>query len=95
VGASSRPLGDAVQDALAALGFAPRREEAAPARHRYVLQNCPYRSAVRENQPAICMLHRGVTAGLLQGIDPGASLVDFVPKDPDVAGCLIEVQERA
>ena len=91
--ADARPVGDAMQDALAALGFAPRHERPAPARHRYVLGNCPYRSAVRENQPAICTLHRGVTAGLLEGIDPGASLVDFVPKDPDVAGCVIELAE--
>ena len=80
-----------MQDAFAALGFAPRLERPAPDRLRYVLRNCPYRGAVRENQPAVCTLHRGVTAGLLEGIDPEASLVDFIPKDPDVAGCLIEV----
>jgi predicted ArsR family transcriptional regulator len=89
-----RPTGDAMQDALTALGFAPLREEAAPARLRYVLRNCPYRGAVRENQPAVCALHRGVTAGLLERIDPEARLVGFVPRDPDTAGCLIEVQER-
>ena len=90
----TRPVGDAMQDALAALGFAPRREQSAPARHRYVLRNCPYRSAAHENQPAICALHKGVTAGLLDGIDAGATLTSFVPKDPDSAGCLIEVLER-
>ena len=89
-----RPVGDAMQDALAALGFAPRLERPAEGRHRYVLRNCPYRSAVRANQPAICALHRGVTTGLLDGVDPGASLTGFVPQDPDTAGCLIEVQER-
>jgi predicted ArsR family transcriptional regulator len=89
-----RPVGDAMQDALSALGFAPRRERLAGGRHRYVLRNCPYRGAVRANQPAVCALHRGVTTGLLDGIDPGATLADFVPKDPDAAGCLIDVQER-
>jgi predicted ArsR family transcriptional regulator len=89
-----RPAPDAMHDALAALGFAPRREQPAPARHRYVLRNCPYRGAVRENQPAVCALHRGVTAGLLEGMDPGATLVSFVPKDPDAAGCLIDVVEH-
>ena len=86
-----RPTGDAMQDALAALGFAPRLERSAPDRLRYVLRNCPYRGAADENQPAVCTLHRGVTAGLLAGIDPEASLAGFVPKDPDVAGCLIDV----
>jgi predicted ArsR family transcriptional regulator len=89
-----RSVGDAMQDALAALGFAPRRERPARGRHRFVLGNCPFRSAVRENQPAICTLHRGVTAGLLEGIDPRARLVDFVPEDPDLAGCVIDVAEH-
>ena len=88
-----RPVGDAMQDALAGLGFAPRHERPAPGRHRYVLRNCPYRNAVRANQPAVCALHRGVTSGLLEGVDPEATLAGFVPKDPDTAGCLIEVHE--
>lgn len=88
-----RPVGDAMQDALAALGFAPRREHPAEGRHRYVLRNCPYRDAVRANQPAVCALHRGVTVGVLEGVDPSATLAGFVPKDPDMAGCLIDVQE--
>ena len=89
-----RPVGDAMQDALAALGFAPRHERPGEGRHRYVLRNCPYRGAVRASQPAVCALHRGITTGLLEGVDPGATLVAFVPSDPDAAGCLIEVQER-
>jgi predicted ArsR family transcriptional regulator len=87
-------VGEAMKDALAALGFAPLHERPGPQRHRYVLRNCPYRAAVRANQPAVCALHRGVTAGLLEGIGSSAVLADFVPKDPDAAGCLIEVQER-
>ena len=61
------------------------------------LGNCPYREAVRENQPVVCALHRGLTRGLLDQLDPAARLADFVPKDPDRAGCLIEVEgfERA
>ena len=89
-----RPVGDAMQDALAALGFAPRRERPNKGQHRYVLRNCPYRNAVRANQPAVCALHRGLTAGLLQGIEPSATLAGFVPRDPDAAGCLVEVAER-
>jgi predicted ArsR family transcriptional regulator len=89
-----RPVGDAMQDALSALGFAPHRERPTEGRHRYVLRNCPYRDAVRANQPVVCALHRGVTSGLLEGVDPSATLVGFVPKDPDTAGCLIDVQER-
>ena len=55
------------------------------------LRNCPYRDAVRENQPVVCTLHRGITRGLLDVLNPAAELAEFVPRDPDEAGCLIEV----
>jgi predicted ArsR family transcriptional regulator len=88
---AGRPLGGAMHDALVAMGFAPRTEHERPDRLRHVLGNCPYRDAVRENPPAVCTLHRGITLGLLDRLDPGAQLVDFVARDPDTAGCLIEV----
>ena len=93
--ASGGPVADALQDAMAALGFAPRCERPGHGRLRFVLRNCPYREAVRENQPAICTLHRGVTTGLLERVDPGSRLAGFVPRDPDAAGCLVDVVEAA
>ena len=82
--------------AFTALGFAPQREPA-PAGVAFRLGNCPYRDAVRENQPVVCALHRGLTRGLLDQLAPAARLTRFVPEDPDRAGCLIEVEgfERA
>lgn len=47
-----------------------------------MLGNCPYRHAVRENQPVVRALHRG----LPDRIAPSARLTAFVPKDPDRAG---------
>lgn len=82
----------AMQDALTALGFAPRPEQTSPDRLRFVLGNCPYREAVRQNQPAVCSLHRGITAGLLERLDSRAKLADFVAKDPYTAGCLIDLE---
>jgi predicted ArsR family transcriptional regulator len=81
----------AMKHALTALGFAPRAEPLAPGRLRFTLGNCPYRDAVRQNQPAVCSLHRGITTGLLDRLGPTASLADFVAKDPDAAGCLIDL----
>ena len=77
--------------ALTALGFAPQREPKAGGRVVFRLGNCPYREAVRENQAVVCTLHRGLTLGLLDGLAPRARLADFVPQDPDRAGCVIEV----
>lgn len=80
--------------ALAALGFQPRRESHEPGRLTYRLCNCPYREAVNENPEVVCALHRGMTRGLLDGLDPTGTLTSFVPRDPSRAGCLIELGGR-
>ena len=88
---------DGLGRALAALGFAPQRERPDVGRVVYRLRNCPYREAVHANQPVVCALHRGLTQGLLDGLQPSARLTQFIPEDPDEAGCVIEVEglERA
>lgn len=40
----------------------------------------------------ICALHRGITRGLLDLLEPQARLTAFVPRDPDQAGCIIELR---
>ncbi len=80
----------ALERALAALGFAPAADPCGD-RMTICLGNCPYRDVVRENQPAICALHEGLTKGLLDVLAPDARLASFVPHDPDQAGCLIEL----
>jgi predicted ArsR family transcriptional regulator len=82
---------DALATALSALGFQPTIEPHDDERVTICLGNCPYRDAVRENQPAICALHRGITRGLLDVLEPQAKLTAFVPHDPDQAGCLVEL----
>jgi hypothetical protein len=37
-------------------------------------------------------LHKGLTQGTLEQIEPSASLTAFAPHDPERAGCVIEVQ---
>jgi predicted ArsR family transcriptional regulator len=81
-----------IVDALSALGFEPRIERAPGGRLTCVLGNCPYRDSVRENQDVVCTLHRGLTRGLLDRLDPGATLARFVPHDPDRAGCEIGIE---
>jgi len=84
--------GETMGRALTALGFAPQRQPAKAGRVVFRLGNCPYREAVRENQPVVCALHRGLTRGLLDQLDPAARLTSFAPRDPNLAGCLIEVE---
>jgi predicted ArsR family transcriptional regulator len=89
-----REAGDSVESfrrVVAALGFQPTLEVRGDGGFSCRLGNCPYRNSVRENQDVICGLHRGMTTGLLEKLDPGAKLVRFEPHDPDRAGCLIDV----
>lgn len=79
-------------DVLTALGFQPRRALEPDGRLTYCLRNCPYREVVRERQPLVCALHRGMTRGLLDEIEPGTRLSAFVPKDPYAAGCEITLR---
>jgi predicted ArsR family transcriptional regulator len=83
---------EAMGRALTGLGFAPQSRLKRDGRVLFTLGNCPYRGAVHENQAVVCGLHRGLTQGLLDALAPSAKLADFVPKDPDRAGCLIEVE---
>jgi predicted ArsR family transcriptional regulator len=84
--------GDAFESSLTALGFQPTAEVHEEGGVTFCLRNCPYRDAVRENQPAICALHKGVTRGLLDVLGPEVNLSAFIPHDPDEAGCLIELR---
>lgn len=83
-----------MHEVLTALGFQPQREPVTGDRLTYRLRNCPYRQAVRERQPMVCGLHRGITQGILDALDDETELVGFEPKDPDAAGCLIELRGR-
>jgi len=78
---------------LTAMGFAPETlDEPGAGELTFCLGNCPYRDVVRERQPVVCGLHRGITRGMLDAIEPSTKLAGFVPKDPDEAGCLIQVR---
>ena len=86
---ATAPAEERMHGVLAAMGFQPRRRIDAAGTLTYCLGNCPYRAAVRERQPVVCGLHRGLTRGLLDVIEPAARLSAFVPRDPDAAGCEI------
>ena len=77
---------------LVAMGFQPRRRLDPGGKLTYCLDNCPYGAAVRERQSVVCGVHRGLTHGLLDEIDPKTKLSAFVPQDPDAAGCEITLR---
>ncbi len=83
---------DPLRTSLIALGFQPAVARRDGDRLTVRLGNCPYSAAVHENQAAVCALHKGITCGLLDVLEPQAQLTGFVPRDPDQAGCLIELR---
>jgi predicted ArsR family transcriptional regulator len=82
---------DGLRQTLAALGFQPSMKVKADGSLTCRLENCPYRDSVRQNADVVCTLHRGITVGVLEKLDPKAKLTGFEPHDPDRAGCLVEV----
>lgn len=90
-GADGRAGLAGVEAAVASFGFQPEVEVGLGDGTVICLAKCPYRDAVRQNAKVICRLHRGMMLGLLDELDPGTVLTGFVPKDPDRAGCLIEL----
>ena len=95
VSASATSPGQALGEVLTALGFQPEIDHQPGGRLSCRLGNCPYRDSVRENQDVVCMLHRGLTRGVLDRLAPTATLARFVPHDPDRAGCEIDVEGLA
>ncbi|MGB0120425.1 MAG: hypothetical protein WBP55_05680, partial [Solirubrobacterales bacterium] len=75
-----------------AMGFQPGPATGSGPQTTFRLGNCPYREVARENSELVCGLHRGITEGFLEQVDPGSSLTRFEAKDPDQAGCLIGVR---
>lgn len=82
----------AFREVMSALGFRPELEPKEDGGFSCSLGNCPYRESAARNQEVVCGLHRGITAGLLDKLDPEAELVEFEPKDPYKAGCRVEVR---
>ena len=85
---------DAFEASLIALGFQPTATAREDDGVTFCLRNCPYRDAVRENQPAICALHKGITRGLTEVLVPEAQLSAFVPQRPR-GGRLLDRVARA
>ena len=82
---------ESFEEVFTALGFQPVVEVDATGPTRCRLCNCPYRDSALENPEVVCTLHRGITVGVLDVLAPGSRLSVFEPRDPDLAGCLVEV----
>ena len=83
---------ESTESALAALGFQPEHRTGFDGTVTYRYGNCPFNRAACANGPVVCGLCAGLAEGLLEAITPEAELIGFVPKDPNLAGCTLEVR---
>lgn len=86
------PARERLQTLLAALGFRPTVEQESAEGFVCRLCNCPYRDSAIANREVVCGLHRGITEGLIEAIEPRAELTRFEPGDPEAARCLVEIR---
>lgn len=86
----------AVIAAMGRLGFAPAdttgATDAARGELHLRLDHCPFREAVlAPGGAAVCVLHRGLLAGMAGAAAPTGCLVEMVARDPRTAGCTVHM----
>ena len=68
-----------LQDAMARAGFDPRFRKRGSKSVEVSLRDCPFRDLADEHRDLVCTLHRGLLEGIVAGLQPPLSLVDFEP----------------
>jgi len=91
-GARAAPV-EAIEESLTTLGFAPRRGARTRELVTFRLCNCPYSEALSDAPAAVCALHRGITAGLIDVAYAGATLDRFVPRERPDGECVIAIRK--
>lgn len=88
--AVSAPAADVLERSLAAMGFLPTRRDCGT-RTCFTLHNCPYRDVAKANPGVVCAFHRGLAEGMIDRLDPRYRVTAFEVRDPQEAGCVVEV----
>jgi len=81
---------DALEADATRQGLSPRR--VGRGRHvALVLDTCPLADVATDDPSTVCAVHRGLAEGLVEGV--GRAMIEaFVARDPNRAGCPIEVR---
>lgn len=90
IGEESRPVGDQVTRATAALtacGYEPRRHEG-----EVVLVNCPFHALAQEHAALVCGMNEALVAGILDGV---AATEWAAVLEPEPEHCCVKVRSRA
>lgn len=79
---------------MARRGFEPRRETRG-AVTELVLERCPFVAAATAHPDVVCQIHRGLAAGILDGMQADVQVSDLVVHPPAEAGCRLVLGRRA
>lgn len=90
--AGADPL-DTLEAEMARRGFEPRRETRGPVTE-LVLERCPFLAAASAHPDVVCQIHRGLAAGILDGMGADVQISDLVAHPPAEAGCRLQFERR-
>lgn len=68
-----------LQEAMARAGFDPRFHRRTPNTVEVSLRRCPFRDLADDHRELVCTVHRGLLEGMLRGLKPPLTLVEFTP----------------
>jgi predicted ArsR family transcriptional regulator len=84
---------DTLEAEMARRGFEPRREARGPVTE-LVLQRCPFLAAASAHPDVVCQIHRGLAAGILEGMHAHVQVSELVVHPPAEAGCRLRLERR-
>ena len=84
---------DTLETEMARRGFEPRRETRGPVTE-LVLERCPFLAAATARPDVVCEIHRGLAAGILDGLQADQQVRDLVVHPPAEAGCRLQFERR-
>jgi len=84
---------DTLEAEMARRGFEPRREARGPVTE-LVLERCPFLAAASAHPDVVCQIHRGLAAGILDGMGADVQVSELVVPPPAEAGCRLRLEPR-
>jgi predicted ArsR family transcriptional regulator len=88
----ANPL-DTLEAEMARRGFEPRRVVNGPTTE-FVLHRCPFVAAATAHPEVVCEIHRGLAAGILDGMNAEQQVSELVVHAPADAGCRLRIERR-
>jgi len=84
---------DAVEAEMARRGFEPLRQTHGRVTE-LVLQRCPFLAAASARPEVVCEIHRGLAAGILDGLGADQQVRELIVRPPAEAGCRLRFEAR-